>query len=864
MPRRHNGLRGTALLKVPDVDALSGILVVNLHGNEPSLSGEPASGGLTIRLSNISKFYSGVPALRGVSVGFYAGEVHAILGENGAGKSTLMNIISGTVHPESGEIWLGDRQITKMSPEIAASLGISISFQHPAILNDLSVLENLQVALPASVFTGKPEQIAAEQMLDAVGLHVPLRTRAETLTVAQKHLLEIAKALAIKPKILLLDEPTASLDQDSTEMLFERIRGVVKTGTSVIYITHRLAELRQIAQRVTVLRDGRVRGGGLVAEIGDHELLAMIVGRTLGSAFPPKLEKTFKEVIFSVKSLNGSGFYDISFEAERGQIVGVAGVEGNGQSQLMRALAGLQPSEGAINLLGRSLKTRGLLQKAAFIPSDRHSEGLAAGLTVRENAAFAALDKLSSFGIMNKKKELNRVAATFNSLAVKTPSIEAPILSLSGGNQQKVVMSRALLSGPGLIVADEPTQGVDVGARAEIYRILREVSSSGTPVIVNSSDAAELEGLCDKVIVLSRGRAVATLTGADISEARIVAAAVSATSQGATFGLQDKARSAGSSLRHFLQSDNAPAVPLALVTILLGLYVFSQNANFLSAFNLNNILSLATALGFIALGQTITLLLGAIDLSVGPLCGFLVVVASFFINDDKSTLMIAAGFALIFFGAFVVGAINGTLIRFANFTPIAATLAMYIGLQGMSFLLRENPGGYINADVVQIITWQFGPIPASFIALVVIAVASEYTLRKTSLGWRLRATGSNEESARRVGVSVDGTFLLGYICCSLYTAIGAVMLMSQIGVGDPRQGINYTLSSITAVVLGGTSLRGGRGTFIGTVLGAVLLTEVLDAVSFLGFTETYQYVFQGALIVSAALIYSSVLRRSRA
>jgi ribose transport system ATP-binding protein len=851
-------------LKVPDVDALSGILVVNLHGNEPSLSGEPASGGLTIRLSNISKFYSGVPALRGVSVGFYAGEVHAILGENGAGKSTLMNIISGTVHPESGEIWLGDRQITKMSPEIAASLGISISFQHPAILNDLSVLENLQVALPASVFTGKPEQIAAEQMLDAVGLHVPLRTRAETLTVAQKHLLEIAKALAIKPKILLLDEPTASLDQDSTEMLFERIRGVVKTGTSVIYITHRLAELRQIAQRVTVLRDGRVRGGGLVAEIGDHELLAMIVGRTLGSAFPPKLEKTFKEVIFSVKSLNGSGFYDISFEAERGQIVGVAGVEGNGQSQLMRALAGLQPSEGAINLLGRSLKTRGLLQKAAFIPSDRHSEGLATGLTVRENAAFAALDKLSSFGIMNKKKELNRVAATFNSLAVKTPSIEAPILSLSGGNQQKVVMSRALLSGPGLIVADEPTQGVDVGARAEIYRILREVSSSGTPVIVNSSDAAELEGLCDKVIVLSRGRAVATLTGADISEARIVAAAVSATSQGATFGLQDKARSAGSSLRHFLQSDNAPAVPLALVTILLGLYVFSQNANFLSAFNLNNILSLATALGFIALGQTITLLLGAIDLSVGPLCGFLVVVASFFINDDKSTLMIAAGFALIFFGAFVVGAINGTLIRFANFTPIAATLAMYIGLQGMSFLLRENPGGYINADVVQIITWQFGPIPASFIALVVIAVASEYTLRKTSLGWRLRATGSNEESARRVGVSVDGTFLLGYICCSLYTAIGAVMLMSQIAVGDPRQGINYTLSSITAVVLGGTSLRGGRGTFIGTVLGAVLLTEVLDAVSFLGFTETYQYVFQGALIVSAALIYSSVLRRSRA
>jgi ribose transport system ATP-binding protein len=837
---------------------------VNAHSEKPRIAPAPLHGDGTIRLSNISKFYSGVPALRDVSVEFYAGEVHAILGENGAGKSTLMNIISGAVQPELGEIWLGDRRIATMSPEIAASLGISISFQHPAILDDLSVLENLQAALPASVFAGKAAQVAAEQMLDAVGLHVPLRARAVALTVAQKHLLEIAKALAIKPRILLLDEPTASLDQDSTEMLFERIRGVVKTGTSVIYITHRLAELRQIAHRVTVLRDGRVRGGGLVVEIGDSELLEMIVGRMLGLAFPPKSDDGSNDVIFSVKSLSGGGFHDISFDLARGQIVGVAGVEGNGQSQLMRALAGLQPSEGAINLQGRSLKPKQLLQQAAFMPSDRHAEGLAAGLTVRENAAFAALDRFSSFGIMRWSKELKRVGATFSSLAVKAPSIEAPILSLSGGNQQKVVMSRALLSEPGLIVADEPTQGVDVGARSEIYRILREVSGSGTPVVVNSSDAAELEGLCDKVIVLSRGHTVATLTGADVSEARIVAAAVSATAHGRAGGVREKARSAMGGLRHFLQSDNAPAVPLALVTVLLGLYIFNQNGNFLSAFNVNNILSLATALGFIALGQTIVLLLGAIDLSVGPLAGFLVVVASFFINDDKSTLTIGAGFALVFLGAVVVGGINGALIRFANFTPIAATLAMYIGLQGMNFLLRDKPGGYINGNVVEFITSQFGPIPVAFIALVAVAVACEYVLRKTRFGWRLRAAGSNEESARRIGVWIDGTFLIGYVACSLLTAAGAVMLMAQIGVGDPRQGINYTLSSITAVVLGGTSLRGGRGTFIGTVLGAVLLTEVLNAVSFLGLTQTYQYVFQGALIVSAALIYSTFRRRSRA
>ena len=498
------------------------------------------------------------------------------------------------------------------------------------------------------------------------------------------------------------------------------------------------------------------------------------------------------------------------------------------------------------------------------MPSDRHTEGLAPGLTVRENASFAALDRFATYSIVSHKKELQQVGATFRALAVKAPSIEAPILSLSGGNQQKVVMSRALLSEPGIIVADEPTQGVDVGARAEIYRILREVSSSGTPVIVNSSDAAELQGLCDKVVVLSRGRAVATLTGADVQEARIVAAAVNAATHVGGGAARGKIRGAASGWRHFLQSDNAPAAPLALVIALLGLYVFSENSNFLSSFNISNILLLATALGFIALGQTVALLLGAIDLSVGPLAGFLVVVASFFINDNQSTLMITAGFVLVLLGALVVGTINGVLIRFANFTPIAATLAMYIGLQGMSFLLRDNPDGYINSDVVMFLTTQYGPIPAAFIALAAMAVGGEVLLRKSRPGWRLRATGSYEESARRVGVRINRTFLLGYILCSLLTAIGAVMLMVQIGVGDPRQGINYTLSSITAVVLGGTSLRGGRGTFIGTVLGAVLLTEVLNAVAFLGLTQTYQYAFQGALIVAAALIYSAFRKRAGA
>ncbi len=822
-----------------------------------------AHAAVTIRMTGISKLYSGVAALSDVGIEFYAGEVHAVLGENGAGKSTLMNIITGVTQPDRGEIEVEGRRVSPMTPETSASLGISISYQHPAILDDLSVLENLRVSLPHTLFKGRSAHAVAGEILHAVGLHLPLRVRGGSLTIAQKQLLEIGKALAVRPKVLILDEPTASLDRESTDLLFARVRAVVKAGTSVIYITHRLAEIRQIGHRVTVLRDGRVRGSGLVAQVTDEALLNMIVGRELGSTFPPKATGAGRDVNFSVQSLTGRRFKDVSFDAARGEIVGVAGVAGNGQSELMRALAGLEPSVGAIEIGGRMLTQSDLLRKAAYMPSDRLAEGLAGDLTVRENASMSALETFASFGVVSRRREIEQVTNAFGSLALKAASIESPVTSLSGGNQQKVVLARALLSDPGLIVADEPTQGVDVGARAEIYRILREITDSGKPVVVKSSDATELEGLCDKVVVLSRGRVVETLTGGDVAEARIVAAAVSAVHNHDVSIVVARGRPRGW-LRHFLQADNAPAVPLAIVTVLLALYGYGHNANFLSAFNVYNVLMLATALGFVAMGQTIALLLAGVDLSVGPLAGFLVVVASFFVNDGKPPEMIAAGFGLMLVGALVVGAINGLLIRFANFTPIAATLAMYIGLQGCSFLLRDGPDGYINASVSAAITYQIGPIPVAFIVLVACVVAGERTLRNSRAGWQLRAVGSDEESARRIGLPIDRIVILGYVSSSLFAALGAVMLMAQIGVGDPQQGVSYTLSSITAVVLGGTSLRGGRGTFIGTAVGALLLTEVLSAVAFLGLSQTYQYVFQGALILIAALIYSAARGRNQA
>jgi ribose transport system ATP-binding protein len=817
----------------------------------------------TLVLSGISKSYAGVAALTDVSFEVLPGEVHALLGENGAGKSTLMGVASGATKADAGMITVAGQSMTSFAPVVATGLGIAIVHQHPAVMPQMTVQENIRLAVPAAILrAGGNERTTMRAMLSGVGSQLHLSDRVEDLTVAQKHLLEIAKALAISPKVLILDEPTAPLGQDSVELLFRLVREAAARGTAVVYITHRLAEVRELADRVTVLRDGTLRGTADVASISDDELLALIVGRQLASTFPPKHVTSAAGVSnLEVDNISGDGFSDVTLSASAGEIVGIAGVVGNGQSNLLRALAGLQGFSGAVRINGKSLASKKLLNSSAFLPADRHREGLMMTLSVRENAAVGALTRFAKGPLLSREKELAAVNREMDELAVKAPSTEAAVSALSGGNQQKVVLARALLSQPAIVIADEPTQGVDVGARAEIYRILREVSASGVPVVVASSDAKELEGLCDRVIVMSRGQVVEELVGAEISEERIVHAAVRSTAHTRADEPSKRARSNG--LLRFLKGDYVPAIILAIVAVLLGTYIASRNARYINEFNLNSLMMLAAALGFIALGQTVALLMGGIDLSVGPLAGFLVVVGSFFINDGKSSMLIVLGFLLMVFLAMATGLLNGSLIRYARFTAVAATLTMYIALQGFSFLLRDAPSGIINSGVTSAIKVKVGPVPVAFLTLVIATVAMEWALRRRIGGLRVRAVGSNEESARRVGVKVNRTVILGYVTVSLFTALGAVILLAQLGIGDPAQGVSYTLSSITAVVLGGTSLLGGRGSFVGTLLGSILIVQALNATVFLGLTQTWQYVFQGGFILVAAVIYSQVRGSNR-
>ena len=822
---------------------------------------------VVMELRGISKNYSGVAALTDVSLKIRAGEVHALLGENGAGKSTLMNVASGTVAPSAGDLLVHGERYEALTPSLANSLGIAIVHQHPAVLKDLSVLENLQVALPSSVFKGRPASAVGAELLERVGLKISLKVRVEDLTIAQKHLLEIAKALATSPKILVLDEPTAALGQDSVELLFGLVRKVVAEGTAVIYITHRLAEVRELADIVTVLRDGHLMATSDINAITDAELLAQIIGRELNSTFPPKHVRTGEtKPNLVVNGLTGNGFHDVSIEAYPGQIIGIAGVVGNGQSEFLKALAGQTDFAGSVTINGKVQSQRHLNGTAALMPADRQREGVMMRMSVRENSALASLKKFKVTGFLSRKKEVDAVHSTLTSLSIKAPGLEAPVSSLSGGNQQKVVMARALLSNPIMIVADEPTQGVDVGARSELYDILRQASADGIPVVVASSDAKELEGLCDTVYVFSRGQVVKTLRDADNSEVAMIEAAVTSTTKVVRMEREKREHDLNNEtalvkFRRFLRGDYAPPTMLAIVMLALTALIMTKTDSYLSDFNMQSILLLVSALGFVGLGQTTVMMTGGIDLSTGPLTGFLVVIASFFINDKAPATAIGLGLLTMLVVALVTGLVNSALIRFVKFTAIAATLTTYIAIGGFAFLLRPEPGGYISQDVSDVLNGAAGPIPYVFMALVVATVIMEYVLRKSRWGWRLRAVGSNEEAARKVGVHTTGTIISAYVLSSFFVFFGAILLMVQLGIGDASQGVTYTLTGVTAVVLGGTSLMGGRGTYVGTFMGAILLIQVLNATVFLDLDQTWQYLLQAILILVAAVIYGVIRNR---
>ncbi|PSC04909.1 D-xylose ABC transporter ATP-binding protein [Alsobacter soli] len=492
-----------------------------------------AAGPPFLEARNIGKRFPGVVALDQVSISVERGQIHALIGENGAGKSTLMKILDGIYKPDEGEILLDGKAVVVASPFIALGLGISMVHQEPKLCDPLSISENVFMGRLPRTSWGRVDWAKAnaqcEKLLARVGLRLDPRMPVEALSIAQRQLIQLAKALAFDARLIILDEPTASLTPVEVDRLFAIVQALQAEGVSFLYISHHLDEIFRIASRVTVLKDGRKVSTISVAETNKDALIGLMVGRDLGERFPEKGRAPGRPVL-EAQDISGKGFRDASLTLRAGEIVGLSGLVGAGRTELARALFGADPiARGRILIDGHVVSLRSpadaIRRGVAYIAEDRR-DGLFMPLSVRENIALAAPEKHSRLGVLEPRKQAQQARSFIGRLNVRTPHSEQRIALLSGGNQQKCILARWLLKGVRVLILDEPTRGIDVGAKREIYALVDQLAREGMAVLLISSELPEILGMADRVLVMSGGRITGEVEGQRATEERLLALAL--------------------------------------------------------------------------------------------------------------------------------------------------------------------------------------------------------------------------------------------------------------------------------------------------------------------------------------------------
>lgn len=494
-----------------------------------------------LELENISKSFPGVKALDNVQFSLEAGEVHALLGENGAGKSTLIKIISGVHKPDTGVIRWEGQPLVFNNPREAQARGVSTIYQELSLYPELTVAENIFMGHapkrslgPLKIVDWSAVNNRALEILHSLNIHdMDVRRKVGTLNVGNRQRVEIAKALSINARVLIMDEPTAALTESDVERLFGIVRLLKQRGVAIIYISHRLQEVFELADRVTVLRDGQYVNTKPVSDTREPELVSMMVGRTIDNLFP-KLTGNPGKTILEVRNLNrGATTRGVSFSVRAGEIVGMAGLVGSGRSETAQTIFGITPAEsGEIIVDGQKVNIndpgRAVKLGIAYVPEDRGTQGLIKQMNIRENASLAVLRSLSTASFINFGGERKLATDAIQQLSIRAYSAEQIVNKLSGGNQQKVVISKWLASKPKLLIMDEPTRGIDVGAKSEIHRLMSELAvQHGLAVLMISSELPEVLGMSDRVLVMREGRIAAEFTREEATQERVVTAMMS-------------------------------------------------------------------------------------------------------------------------------------------------------------------------------------------------------------------------------------------------------------------------------------------------------------------------------------------------
>jgi ABC-type sugar transport system ATPase subunit len=467
---------------------------------------------VVLSLENITKRYPGVLALDNVSMSFLEGEVHALLGENGAGKSTLIKAVAGAIEIDSGTIQINGQEYPKITPSLSRSLGVEVIYQEFNLVPALSVAENIYLCEKIGnsiLFSAGAIEAKAAAVLDRFGVNIDPRSPVQDLSIAEQQIVEIAKAVSKNVKILIMDEPSAPLSVTEVELMFKIINQLKQKGATVIYISHRLEEVSQVSDRVSVMRDGCYVATKSTTDTNRQELISLMVGRELKESYPRRKNPP-GETALEVKHLTGNGNRDISFSVRKGEILGVSGLVGAGRTELAQLLFGAAHIEqGEIlidgNPVGIKSPSDAIDHKIGFLTEDRKGQGLFLEMAVKWNISFPIVKRISRYGVVNTRVEDSIANKYKDRINIKTPSLQQQVINLSGGNQQKVVLAKALAAESDVLIFDEPTRGIDVGAKQEIYHLMTELADNGIAILMISSDMEELLGMSDRIIVMCEG-----------------------------------------------------------------------------------------------------------------------------------------------------------------------------------------------------------------------------------------------------------------------------------------------------------------------------------------------------------------------
>jgi rhamnose transport system ATP-binding protein len=793
-----------------------------------------------------SKRFGGTVAIDGVSFDLAAGQVLALLGENGAGKSTCVKLLAGLYQPDTGSVQLGGHDVHLHSPLEARRNGIAVMHQHPGLFADLSVLENIFMGhMPlgalGTIARARMER-DARLLLEEVGLECSPDERLGALRTSEQQLVEIARALSLKARVLIMDEPTAALSQREVERLFSVVADLKKRRVAMMFVGHRMDEIYRVADRIAVLRDGHLVGIESASALDRDRAVSLMIGRALSSIYPSRRAKIGR-VVLEAQGLTRSGvFRDVSFTVHAGEILGFGGLVGSGRTEIARVLFGVdRRSGGTIAVDGRSVDFRtpseAMRAGIAYVSEDRLGQSLVMDFSVLFNGSLTVIGKACIAGLVRRARELGLVKPQLERLRLKFSSFDQPVRTLSGGNQQKVVLSKWLATEPRILILDEPTQGIDVQAKAEVHAMIAELAGQGLAIILISSELPELIGMCDRILVLREGEVTATFEAGAADQERVIRAATDADAvaavsiqagPGHSDAIEEQA-SSGTLRRLIARREFGLLCAIAAVVVPAALI----NPRVLSAPNLTAIAMDAALLVIVAVAQMLVMLTRNIDLSVASIIGLSAYGSASFMHAFPE-LPIATGVAAACTLGLACGLLNGLVVTLGRVPSIVVTLGSLTVLRGLTSLWAG--GKQISADQVpqawlDLTSAGLLGIPAVVvIALATLAVAG-FVLHAYPAGRQLYATGSNPDGAALIGIRATLLVLAAFATSGILAGFDGALWASRYATVDARVATGYELTVIAAVVVGGVAVRGGAGSVVGVALGAILLLVIQNGLT---------------------------------